>query len=268
MARQMTVMLVSREPQLLRPTKFALEREGFAVVPVVREPDIASDVSESGVDIIVLDAGFGQEGTGRIAEQVKGDPKFAETVLILFSTSRAQLQRACVDRDVLKNVDDVLVEMFDGSDLVDKVKSAAKRMKMGRSKYNRQASEWKDPYAASSIDERREDERFSLDAPVTVRGKDLLGEPFEEETSMLNLSAGGAYLKSDYHVEDNTGLEISVRAPHAPGGIFDIRGAVVRMEQGIDRREPKRRRVAVRFGDDVRQNIDFHLLLAKLSGTG
>ena len=78
-------------------------------MPVVREPEIASLLSQSPIDIMVLDAGFSLEGTGRLVRQVKGNSGSAETVLILFSASRAQLQRACVDREVLKNVDDVQV---------------------------------------------------------------------------------------------------------------------------------------------------------------
>lgn len=268
MVRHMTVMLVSREPELLRPTKFMLERQGFAVIPVVREPQIAGDLPESGIDIMVLDAAFGQERTSGIVGQIRSDPRFAETVLILFSRNRAQLQKACLDRGVLKDVDDVLVEVFDDSELIDQIKSAARRVRVGRSAYNRQVADWKDPYDASTLDDRREDERFSLNTPVIIRGKDLLGEPFEEETSMLNISAGGACLKSEYYLEANTGVEIAVTAPQAPGDDFEIRGAVVRMDQGTGNHEPKRRRVAVRFTDGVRHSIDFHLLLAKLSGTG
>jgi CheY-like chemotaxis protein len=264
----MTVMLVSREPELLRLTKFALESEGFAVVPVVREPQIADHVPESGIDIMVLDAAFSQEGVGGIVEQVRSDPRFAETVLILFSRNRAQLRRACADGDVLKAVDEVLLGIFGDSDLIDDVKSAARRVRMGRSEYNKQAVDWNDPYDATTLDDRRKDERFSLNAPVIIRGKDLLGEPFEEETLMLNVSAGGACFKSEYYVENNAGLEMSVAAPEAPGGSFEIGGAVVRMDQGVLNHEAKRRRVAVRFGDSVKHSIDFHLLLAKLSGTG
>jgi len=268
MVRRMTIMLVSRESELLHRARFALEREGFAVVPVVREQEVAGNLPESGVDIIVLDVGFSLEETGMMVQRVKSDPRFSETVLLLFSRSRAELQRACLTRESLRNVDDVVVEVFDGSDLIDEIKCAATRVRMGRSLYNKQASEWKDPYDASAPDERREYERFSLDTPVTVRGKDLLGESFEEKTSMLNVSAGGAYLKSEYYVEANAGLGLSVSAPDAPGGNFEIRGAVIRMDQGTDNHERKRRRVAVRFADDMKHSIDFHLLLAKLSGTG
>jgi CheY-like chemotaxis protein len=261
-------MLVSREPELLRPTKFTLERQGFSIIPVVREPQIAGDLPESGVDIIVLDVAFSLQETGRMVERVKSDPRFEDTVLILFSKNRAELQRACLDRGVLKDVDDVLVEVFDDSELIDRIKSAARRMRVGRSEHNRQVADWKDPYDASTLDDRREDERFNLNTPVIMRGKDLLGEPFEEETSMLNVSAGGACLKSEHYLEANTAVEIEITARQARGGDFEMRGAVVRMDQGTGNHEPKRRRVAVRFADGVRHSIDFHLLLAQLSGTG
>jgi len=262
----MTVLLASREIDLLRAAKFALECRGFAVVPVIGTPEIANQVSENGVDIIVLDVGLSLTATSKIVQQVKDDPRFAGTALILLANSRAQLRTACPDRGVLNKADDVLVEMFDESDLIDKVKSAARCLRMEKSHYHRHEHEWKDPYAANSFEERRKEERFELELPVIIRGKDQLGEPFEEETFMINVSGGGAYLKGEYHVEENAVLEISVRSPYVTDGALELRSTVVRTEHGNDRHEPKRRRVAVRFNDDVKQNIEFHLVLAKLSG--
>jgi hypothetical protein len=49
-------------------------------------------------------------------------------------------------------------------------------------------------------------------------------------------------------------------------GALELRSTVVRTEHGNDRNELKRRRVAVRFNDDVKQSIEFHFVLARLSG--
>jgi DNA-binding response OmpR family regulator len=261
----MTVLLASRELDLLQATKFALECRGLTVLLAVREADIVNYLVEGVVDILALDIGLSENGTGKIVERIQGDHRFVGPVLILFSKSLAQLQNACSDRDVLDQADDVLVEMFDESGLIDKVTSAARRVRIEKSQYHAHAAEWKDPYAVNSLSERRKDPRFRLDAPIKIRGKDLLREPFEEDTLMVNLSGGGAYLKSRHHLEKHAPLEISVRGPYATNGALDLRSTVVRAEHGNDRQDPKRRRAAVRFNDDVKQSIEFQLLLAKLS---
>ena len=265
MVHDMTVLLASNDVDLLRATKFALECRGFTVMLVMREMDIANHLSAD-IDIIALDIRLSQNGTGKKVEHIRSDPRCAGTALILFSRSRAELQEACSDRSVLNEADDILVEMFDESDLIDRITSAAKRLRLEKSQYHRDGSEWKDPYAANSPEERRKDKRFRLDAPATIRGRDVFGELFEEETLMLDVSAGGAYLKSEYHLEENTRLEISVRSPHTVGDSFDVRGTIVRTEQGNDKQEFKRKRVAVKFSDEVKQSMEFHLLLATLSG--
>jgi len=250
---------------LLRATKFALECRGLTVLLAVREPDIVNHLVEGVVDIVALDVGLSENGTGKIVERIQGDHRSVGLVLILFSKSRGQLQIACSDRDVLDQADDVLVEMFDEAGLIDKVTSAARRLRIEKSQYHAHAAEWQDPYALNPLEERRRDERFRLDALITIKGKDLLREPFEEDTSMVNLSGGGAYLKSRHPLEEHAPLDISVRSPYATNGAFDLRSTVVRAEPGNDRQDPKRRRAAVRFNDDVKQSIEFQLLLARLS---
>ena len=261
----MRVLLASTDPDLLHATKFSLEYRGFKVTLLVPKRAIAAQLSESGADIIVLDIGFSGIRTGAIVEHLKDSQRLAEVILILFSKSRSQLQRACSDRKVLNKADYVLVEMFDESDLIGKIESAARFLRIERSQYHKESHQWEDPYAATYPEERREDECFKVNAPITIRGKDVLEEPFQEQTTMINSGAEGAYLKTEFHVENGADLDISVRAPQARNGTFDIKGTVVRMELGSARDGPKRRRVAVRFADDVTQNMEFHLLLARLS---
>jgi hypothetical protein len=262
----MTVLLASKEVDLLSAAKFALECRGFRVMLATRAPEIANFISANGVDIVALDVAMNPAATPKIVQQVKDGQRFADATLILFASSCAQLRAACADRGILNLADDVLVDMFDESDLINQIRSAARRLRIEKSHYHRQDAEWKDPYEERSFEERRKKERFPLEAPVTVKGKDKLGEPFEEETFMINVSGGGACFKSEYHIDENTGLELSVRSPDILGGVLDLRGTVVRTEYGNDRREPKRRRVAVRFNDDVQQSMEFHLALAKMSG--
>jgi CheY-like chemotaxis protein len=261
----MRVLLASTDPDLLHATAFSLECKGFKVTLLVPRRAIAAQLSESGADIVVLDVGFSRTRTSAIVEQLKDDQKFAGIVLILFSKSRSQLQKACSDRKVLNKADYVLVQMPDGSDLIDKIESAARFLRTERSQYRKESHDWEDPYAATYPEERREDECFKVNAPITIRGKDVLEEPFEEQTTMINSGAAGAYVKTEFHIENGADLEISVRDPQAPNGTFDTRGTVVRTELGGNGHESKRRRVAVRFADDVTQNIEFHLLLARLS---
>jgi CheY-like chemotaxis protein len=262
----MTVLLASTELDLLSAAKFALECRGFRVMLATRAAEIANFISANGVNIVALDAAMNPAATPKMVQQIKDDQRFADTALILFASSSAQLRGACADRGILNLADDVVVDMFDESDLVNKVGSAARRLRIEKSHYHRQNAGWKDPYEASSFEERRKEQRFPLEAPVTVKGKDKLGEPFEEETFMINVSGGGACFKSAYHLNENTGLEATVRMPDVLEGILDLRGTVVRAEQGDDRHEAKRRRVGVRFNDDVQQSMVFHLALAKMSG--
>ena len=262
----MTILLASRELDLLGAVKFALECRRFRVLLATRAADTVNYISANGVDLVALDVAMDIVATPRIVEQVKNGPRSAEVILILFG-SRAQLRAACADRGMLNKADEVLVDMFDESDLIDKIASAARRLRVEKSEYYRHNSEWQDPYATNPFEERRRQERFTLEVPVVVKGKDKLGEPFEEQTSIINVSGGGAYLRSEYHLEENTSLEVSIRSPKVPNGLPDLRGTIVRMEQGNDRHEPKRRRAALRFNDDVQQNMEFHLALAKLSSS-
>ncbi len=261
----MTVLLASRELDLLRATKFALECRGLTVLLAVREADIVNYLVQGVVDILTLDVGLCENGAGKIVERIQGDHRSASSVLILFSKSRGQLRNACSDRDVLDQADDVLVEMFDESSLIDKVTSAARRLRIEKSQYHLHSAEWEDPYTLDPLEERRKDQRLRVDVPIKIRGKDLLREPFEEDTSMVNLSGGGAYLKSRHHLEENAPLDILVRNPYAADGAFELRSTVIRAEPGNDKQDPKRRRAAVRFNEDVKQSIEFQLLLARIS---
>ncbi|MGA9882679.1 MAG: hypothetical protein WBQ34_03060 [Candidatus Acidiferrales bacterium] len=58
--------------------------------------------------------------------------------------------------------------------------------------------------------ERRRSERTSQSLPVIVRGIDLLGQPFEERSSTLNLNLHGCRYASKYHLPKNTWVTIEI----------------------------------------------------------
>jgi hypothetical protein len=58
--------------------------------------------------------------------------------------------------------------------------------------------------------ERRRSERISQSLPVIVRGIDLLGQPFEERSSTLNLNLHGCRYASKYHLPKNTWVTLEI----------------------------------------------------------
>lgn len=60
--------------------------------------------------------------------------------------------------------------------------------------------------------ERRRSERISQSLPVIIRGIDLLGQPFEERSSTLNLNLHGCCYASKYHLPKNTWVTLEI--PH------------------------------------------------------
>lgn len=60
--------------------------------------------------------------------------------------------------------------------------------------------------------ERRRSERISESLPIVIRGIDLLGQPFEERSSTLNLNLHGCRYASRYHLPKNTWVTLEI--PH------------------------------------------------------
>lgn len=58
--------------------------------------------------------------------------------------------------------------------------------------------------------ERRRSERVSESLPVIVRGIDLLGQPFEERSSTLNVNLHGCRYASKYHLPKNTWVTLEI----------------------------------------------------------
>jgi hypothetical protein len=58
--------------------------------------------------------------------------------------------------------------------------------------------------------ERRRSERISQSLPVIIRGIDILGQPFEERSSTLNLNLHGCRYASKYHLPKNTWVTLEI----------------------------------------------------------
>ena len=59
--------------------------------------------------------------------------------------------------------------------------------------------------------QRRRSERVSQSLPLTVRGHDLLGWPFEEPTTTVSFNLHGCRYTSKYHLPKNTWVTLSVK---------------------------------------------------------
>jgi hypothetical protein len=64
--------------------------------------------------------------------------------------------------------------------------------------------------SAQSSTERRRSARVSEAFPLVIRGRDLLGQPFEERTSTLNFNLHGCRYPSKHHLPKNTWLTIEM----------------------------------------------------------
>ena len=67
-----------------------------------------------------------------------------------------------------------------------------------------------------------------------VRGINTTGEPFEVETALDNLSAGGLYIRLGQNVKENTKLELLIHLAEsrdAVAPVVETKGVVLRSEQ-------------------------------------
>ncbi|MDE3111187.1 MAG: PilZ domain-containing protein, partial [Acidobacteriota bacterium] len=83
--------------------------------------------------------------------------------------------------------------------------------------------------------ERRRSERVSQSLPIVVRGVDLLGQPFEERSSTLNLNLHGCRYASKYHLPKNTWITLEI--PHGAER-ENVRARVAWIQRPRSIREP------------------------------
>ncbi|MBC7932770.1 MAG: PilZ domain-containing protein [Rubrivivax sp.] len=88
--------------------------------------------------------------------------------------------------------------------------------------------------AESFFAERRRHLRICLPFPATVEGLNEEGAPFQFDTLLDDLSAGGLYLRVVEHVKKDNELSVTARLSTVTN-----RGVVVRLTGKVLRVEPK-----------------------------
>ena len=100
---------------------------------------------------------------------------------------------------------------------------------------------------------RRREWRFDFPLETLIEGNLADGAKFKEETSLENISSGGAYFTLDSGVVVGSKLNLYIELPEklADGKRLRLRvgGITVRLEKPDKR--TKRQGVAVRFSDDM-----------------
>ena len=80
--------------------------------------------------------------------------------------------------------------------------------------------------ASHSGEQRRRSTRLTQTVPLTVRGVDLLGQPFEERTSTLVLNFHGCRYTSKHHLPKNTWVALEIPDGQAERGRRTMRARV------------------------------------------
>ena len=80
--------------------------------------------------------------------------------------------------------------------------------------------------ASHSGEQRRRSTRLTQTVPLTVRGVDLLGQPFEERTSTLVLNFHGCRYTSKHHLPKNTWVALEIPDAQAERGRRTMRARV------------------------------------------
>ncbi len=75
-------------------------------------------------------------------------------------------------------------------------------------------------------EQRRRSTRITQSVPLTVRGVDLLGQPFEERTSTLVLNHHGCKYPSKHHLPKNTWLTLEIQHADSEHGRHCVRARV------------------------------------------
>ena len=85
----------------------------------------------------------------------------------------------------------------------------------------------------AAFDERRQNQRFPLDLPLTVNWRDDNGEK-RAETKVNNISSSGIYFRLPRKVDEKSKLEFYVRLRgrdvSGPGVLLHCLGSIVRMD--------------------------------------
>lgn len=86
--------------------------------------------------------------------------------------------------------------------------------------------------------QRRRSTRIELSVPVTIRGIDLLSQPFEEHTQTLSLNSYGCRYPSKHHLPKNTWVTLEVPGNSEFESPHRVRARVVWIQKPRSIREP------------------------------
>jgi hypothetical protein len=85
--------------------------------------------------------------------------------------------------------------------------------------------------------QRRRSTRIVRSIPLTVRGVDLLSQPFEERTATVALNTFGCKYPSKHHLPKNTWITLEIPAPEDADGPHRVRARVVWIQRPRSTRE-------------------------------
>ena len=85
--------------------------------------------------------------------------------------------------------------------------------------------------------QRRRSTRISRTVPLTIRGVDLLSQPFEERTTTLSFNTFGCRYPSRHHLPKNTWVTLEVPSSEAVDGRWRVRARVVWIQKPRSVRE-------------------------------
>lgn len=91
--------------------------------------------------------------------------------------------------------------------------------------------------------DRRKRTRTELTVPLKVRGSNVQGNFFEEQTESLNISSNGVAFFLKQQVQVTSSLQLTVSRPNSPD-VFERRAQVIRVENCSGQRGYK---IAVKF---------------------
>jgi hypothetical protein len=85
--------------------------------------------------------------------------------------------------------------------------------------------------------QRRRSTRITRTVPLTIRGIDLLSQPFEERTTTLSLNTFGCRYPSRHHLPKNTWVTLEIPSAENPEGRRRVRARVVWIQKPRSLRE-------------------------------
>lgn len=82
--------------------------------------------------------------------------------------------------------------------------------------------------------ERRKRKRVEMNVPIKVKGSNVQGTPFEEQTESVDISSNGVAFFLKQRVRVTSSLELLLTRPNS-SEVFEQRGQVVRVEDSGQR---------------------------------